>query len=184
MSPVVLKVDDDPDVRKLLEVAFDGTRYKVLFAADGGEAVKVFFQERPDLVILDVMLPVVDGWGVLQRIREMANTPVMMLTALGQVSDRVRGLTAGADDYLPKPFSPEEFLARCEALLRRSGEKSEEVQTTYGDSVVQVDLQHHQVNVDGLEVPLSPTEFRLLWTLVRNAGIVLQPDDLIDIVWG
>lgn len=184
MSVTVLVVDDDADVRDLLQTVLEQTQYKAVFADDGQEAIRSFFQVRPDLVILDVMLPGMTGWQVLERIREMANTPIIMLTASGIVQEKVRGLRAGADDYLTKPFSPEELIARCDALLRRSGKEAKGVQSSYNDAVLRVDFQQHTVYLEGGAVVLSPVEFKLLGALILNAGNVLEYDQLIKIVWG
>lgn len=184
MSVTVLVVDDDADVRNLLQTVLDQTQYKAVFAGDGQEAIRSFFEVRPDLVILDVILPGMSGCEVLERIREMANTPVIMLTALGVVQDKVRALNAGADDYLTKPFSPEELIARCDALLRRSDLGAKTVQSSYNDAVLRVDLQQRTVYLEGGAVVLSPVEFKLLAALVLNAGNILEYDQLIKIVWG
>lgn len=184
MAATILIVDDNPGVRGLLQVALDQTQYKAVFAGDGQEAIRSFFQYRPDLVILDVMLPGMSGWEILERIREMTNTPVIMLTALGQVQERVRGLREGADDYLTKPFSPEELLARCDALLRRGGLQAKTVQSSYNDAALRIDFEQHTVYLEGGAVVLSPVEFKLLGALVLNAGKILECDRLIEIVWG
>jgi len=184
MAATVLVVDDDAELRDLLQEVFDETQYKAVFAGDGQEAIRSFSQVQPDLVVLDVMLPGMSGWEVLERIREMANTPVIMLTALDVVQDKVRGLRAGADDYLTKPFSSKELIARCDALLRRGGGDAEKVRSSYNDAVLRVDFQQHAVYLEGGAVVLSPVEFKLLGALVLNVGNILVYDKLIEMVWG
>lgn len=183
-SAKVLVVDDDGELRDLLKDVMEEASYQVLFAADPEEAFRTFFQEQPDLVILDILLPEMSGWEVLRRMRGMAETPIIILSALAGVEERVRGLKAGADDYLPKPFSPGELIARCNALLRRNASNLGPEPVVYKDSSVRIDFQQHTVYADGGEVALSPTEFRLLGVLVRHAGMLLEADQLIDMVWG
>jgi DNA-binding response OmpR family regulator len=142
---------------------------------------------RPDLVILDVGLPEMDGWTVLDRVRDFADVPILMLTAHSEESEKVRGLRGGADDYLTKPFNNNELLARVEALLRRarSGGRADERtgSEVYDDGLVRVDLRIRQVEVDGRPVDLTRTEFRLLSVLVKHAGAVLSPNQLLEQVW-
>ena len=139
-------------------------------------------RRQPDIVILDVGLPDLDGWQVLERIRDMSDIPVLMLTALPPSIDKVRGLNAGADDYLTKPFSRVELLARLQAISRRQVARSEPV-TSFEDMQVRVDFVHQAVTIAGAAVVLTPTEYRLLATLVRHQGQVLSSDQLIELAW-
>ena len=181
----VLVIDDEDDIRMLLEVRLQRAGYVVVTAPDGLEGMRLFYSARPDLVILDIAMPVMDGWQVLERLREVSNVPVLMLTAAAQERDKVRGLKGGADDYITKPFSSEELLARVEAALRRSTVGLEEAESNvYHDSETAIDFPRHEVVVRGEKIDLSPTEFRLLAVLTRHAGQVLSQDQLLDHVWG
>src|SRR5205814_3270876 len=157
----------------------------VRLAADGREGVREFHAWRPDLVVLDVNMPELDGWKVLERIRDMSDVPVLMLTARGDELERVRGLQAGADDYVVKPFGKQELVARVQALLRRAqrGGKVEEADT-YADAYLTVDCAQARVTVGDRDVQLAPLEFRLLSTFVRNPRQVLSREQLLDLVWG
>jgi DNA-binding response OmpR family regulator len=144
--------------------------------------VRRFHQDHPDIVILDVGLPDLDGWQVLERIRDMSDVPVLILTARGTERDKVRGLNSGADDYLTKPFSRVELLARIQAISRRQVSRRDPV-TTFDDGTLQVDFAHQEVTLDGAAVILTPTEYRLLATLARHQGQVLSSDQLIELAW-
>ena len=181
----ILVIDDEDDIRMLVEVRLQRAGYDVVTAPDGLEGVRVFYSARPDLVILDIAMPVMDGWQVLERLREVSNVPVLMLTAAAQERDKVKGLKSGADDYITKPFSREELLARVEAALRRSAVGLQEAEpNVYHDPELAIDFPRHEVVVRGEMVDLSPTEFRLLAVLTRHAGQVLSQDQLLDHVWG
>ena len=181
----ILVIDDEDDIRMLLEARLQRAGYNVVTAPDGLEGMRLFYSARPDLVILDIAMPVMDGWQVLERLREVSNVPVLMLTAAAQERDKVKGLKAGADDYITKPFSSEELLARVEAALRRSTVGLEEAESNvYHDSETAIDFPRHEVVVRGEKIDLSPTEFRLLAVLTRHAGQVLSQDQLLDHVWG
>jgi DNA-binding response OmpR family regulator len=156
--------------------------FEVTTVVEGREGLRVFHSERPDIVILDVGLPEMDGWTVLERIRELSGVPVLMLTSHGHESDKVRGLRAGADDYLTKPFGTAEFVARVQALLRRQHSTDPPPQA-FDDGRLQVNLVTHAVAVDGVPVELTPTEFRLLAALVRHRGQVLSPVKLLELAW-
>ena len=179
----VLVVDDEQDLRALLEQTLAASGYDVTLANDGRAGIKAFFELRPDLVILDVAMPEMDGWTALARIREIADTPVIMLTAMGEVRDRVAGLKQGADDYVVKPFSPAELVARCDAVLRR-GRRPEPEIASYRDSAISVDFDRREAYAGGEKITLSPLEYRLLVALVQNAGRVLDPEFLMDSAWG
>ena len=181
----ILVIDDEDDVRTLLEVRLQRAGYDVVTAPDGREGLRLFYGVRPDLVILDIAMPVMDGWQVLERLREVSDVPVLMLTAAAQEVDKVKGLKSGADDYITKPFSGEELLARIEAALRRSPIGPDDAgSNAYHDSETSIDFPRHEVVVRGETVDLSPTEFRLLAVLTRHAGQVLSQDQLLDQVWG
>jgi DNA-binding response OmpR family regulator len=182
----VLVVDDDPALLPLIEHTFAREGYQVHTASDGKEALRVFFAHRPDLVVLDIMMPRMDGWETCRRIREVSDVPIIMLTARGQDEDIVRGLEYGADDYLTKPFSIKVLLAHARAVLRRAGLPPTEAEepTTYADDYLTVDLKERRITVQGEIVKLTPTEYRLLAYLVQNAGHVLTFSQLLENVWG
>ena len=179
----MLVVDDEPDVRSLLVDLLSRDGYAVTSAGDGREALRSLYAVRPDLVVLDVRMPGLDGWRTLERIRELSDLPVLMLTARDGELDRVRGLKAGADDYVTKPFGRQELLARIEALLRRAS-PSRDVRETYADGLVSIDFGEATVTVAGRDVELTPTEFRLLATLTRHPNQVLSREQLLELVWG
>jgi DNA-binding response OmpR family regulator len=155
----------------------------VLTATDGREALRLLHARRPRLVLLDVDMPGMDGWQALERIREISDVPVLMLTASGEELDRVRGLRGGADDYVTKPFGRQELLARVEALLRRAGGR-DEVRDHYRDELVEVDFAEHVVRVRERELQLTPLEFRLLAAFVAHPGQLLSRDQLLELAWG
>lgn len=181
----ILVVDDEPHLVKLVRSNLEAQHYKVISAMDGPSGMAMAEKEGPDLIILDIMLPGMDGFDVLQKIREFSAVPVIMLTAKDQEIDVVRGLHLGADDYVRKPFSVHELLARVEAVLRRAA-PSEDVMTrppfVSGDFTM--DFQQRKVTVRGKEVKVGPTEYKLLTQLVRNAGRVMLHADLLRKVWG
>jgi DNA-binding response OmpR family regulator len=179
----VLVVDDDPDIRGLVRELLDRRGFDVSEARDGQEALRAFFADRPDLVVLDVTMPVLDGWKTLERIRELSDVPVVMLTAKATELEKTRGLRAGADDYVTKPFGKQELLARVDAVLRRSGPR-ESAPESYSDSLVTIDFSQREVTVDGRPVELTPLEFRLLATFVRHPNQVLTHEQLLELVWG
>ncbi len=181
--PRVLVIDDEPDIRALLRLSLEAEGYDVGEAPDGRVAVQQFPEESPDIVVLDVTLPELDGWQTLERLRDISDVPIMMLTARAGEMDRVRGLRSGADDYLVKPFSRRELLARIEALLRRAGAQRGS-SAVYRDENVMVDYGQRLVEANGHEVALTPQEFRLLAALVRSAGRVLTHEDLLRQAWG
>ncbi|GAB7049748.1 MULTISPECIES: response regulator transcription factor [Catenuloplanes] len=180
----LLVVEDDPDIALALRMLFGRAGYDISHASDGRSGLREAYTEKPDLVVLDVGLPEMDGWQVLERLRDVSDVPVLVLTAHGQEAEKVRGLRGGADDYLTKPFANAELLARVEALLRRSssGQNSWASQV-YDDGVVHLDPTRRRVYVKGEEVRLTPTEFRLLNALVRHAGAVLSPNQLLTQAW-
>ena len=179
----ILVVDDEADIRELLRELLGRAGHEVVEAPDGSEALKVFYSEQPDFVILDVQMPILDGWETLSRIREVSDVPVLMLTARAEELDKVRGLRAGADDYLTKPFGRQELLARVSANLRRAGGR-EKAPETYADGFVTIDFAQRAVRAGGEEVALTPLEFRLLTTFVQNPNQVLSHEQLVALVWG
>ncbi|MGZ4335020.1 MAG: response regulator transcription factor [Gaiellaceae bacterium] len=181
----VLVVDDDEDIRALLRTLLERAGAVVYEAPDGREGMREFHAHRPDLVILDVSMPELDGWQMLDRIRDMSDVPVLMLTARADELERVRGLHAGADDYVIKPFGKQELIARVQALLRRAsrGGRPEEADS-YGDAYLTIDWGQRRVTVGEREVQLTPLEFRLLSTFVRNPRQVLSREQLLELVWG
>jgi DNA-binding response OmpR family regulator len=181
----ILVVDDDPLMVRLVRTHLDRAGYRVVAAATGHEALDVAAAELPDLVILDLMLPKPDGYEVCQRLREFSLVPVVMLTARGEQGDKLRGFEVGADDYLTKPFSPQELLARVQAVLRRSQQTVPPTAPPVlrcGD--LAIDLPRRRVTVRDEPVKLTPTEFRLLQHLAVNAGKVLSHAELLAEVWG
>ena len=179
----ILVVDDDPDIRTLVRELLERRDFSVAEAGDGQEALRVFFAERPDLVVLDVAMPRLDGWQTLERIRELSDVPVVMLTARATEIEKTRGLRSGADDYVTKPFGRQELLARVEALLRRSGTR-EAAPDAYSDAFVTIDFSQRTVTARGRPVELTPLEFRLLMAFVRHPNQVLTHDQLLELVWG
>jgi DNA-binding response OmpR family regulator len=181
--PRVLVVDDDDDIRLLLQELLGRAGYDVDDAADGRTALRRLYERAPALVILDVSMPEMDGYQTLERIRDLSDVPVIMLTARTQELEKVRGLSAGADDYVAKPFGRQELLARVQALLRRTGGKAE-VTESYADSFVQIDYAQRRVTVHDREVQLTPLEFKLLSAFVQHPNQVLSRDQLLELVWG
>lgn len=177
----VLVVDDEERMRKLISDFLKAKDFEVLEAADGEEAIDLFFEEKDiSLLILDVMMPKMDGWAVLKSIREHSKVPVIMLTARSEETDELRGFEYGADEYISKPFSPKILVARVEALLRRSGIQQEETVSVGG---IEIDKSAHSVRVDGKELELSFKEYELLLYFVENRGIALSREKILNNVW-
>jgi len=181
-SASVLVVDDDADVRTLVGELLKRAGYQVSEAPDGRAALRALYDERPDLVLLDVSMPELDGWGTLERIRELSDVPVVMLSALGAELEKVRALRGGADDYVTKPFGRQELLARVESVLRRA--PSRQVRDTYADRLLEVDFGERRVTAGGQDVELTPLEFRLLSAFVDHPGQLLAHDQLLELAWG
>jgi DNA-binding response OmpR family regulator len=179
----ILVVDDDEDIRTLVVQLLERAGHKVEQAPDGRSGLRALHASPPDLVVLDVSMPDMDGWQTLERIRDLSDVPVIMLTARGEELERVRGLQGGADDYVTKPFGRQELLARVQALLRRTASRSESAET-YGDGLVTIDFAQRAVTYGGRDVSLTPLEFKLLATLVRHPRQVLSRDQLLELVWG
>jgi two-component system KDP operon response regulator KdpE len=188
MRKKVLVVDDEPAFLSLVEQVLTRKGYEVFTAFDGQEALRLLFAHKPDLVILDVMMPKMDGWRTCSRIREISDVPLIMLTGKKKSkADIVRGLDYGADDYLIKPLESRELVARVQAILRRaelppSAETNREI--TYSDAVLTVNIAERKVIVNGERLRLTPTEFKLFALLVENAGRILTHKQLLEKVWG
>ncbi|MBI4301458.1 MAG: response regulator transcription factor [Chloroflexi bacterium] len=181
----ILVVDDDPGLRQLLGERLEEVGYQVIKAEDGLAGVKEFFIQRPDLVLLDLVMPSLDGLEVCRRLRDISEVPIIILSVKGHELDKVRGLSAGADDYLSKPFSIPELLARVQAALRRARMPATlEKENEYSDGTVAIDFRRHTVYVRGHEVKISPLEYRMLALLVMHAGQVLTHEEILDQVWG
>jgi two-component system response regulator VicR len=180
----ILAVDDEPRYLEIIRFNLETAGYRVACAASGEEALDVFTADDADLIVLDLMLPGIDGFEVCRLVRERSSCPVIMLTAKGAEEDKVRGLRLGADDYVTKPFSAQELLARVEAVLRRARGPEGERPATIVVGDLSIDPQRKQVTVAGRDVRLSPTEYRLLWCLAANAGALLSRDELLTQVWG
>jgi DNA-binding response OmpR family regulator len=178
----VLVVDDDVDIRELVRTLLERAGHEVIEAGDGREGLKALYAAPADLVILDVTMPQLDGWATLERIRDVSEVPVLMLTARADELERVRGLTGGADDYVAKPFGRQELVARVQALLRRSGTRAERSEA-YADELLTIDFAQRAVKCEGREVQLTPLEFKLLATFVRHPNQVLSRDQLLELVW-
>lgn len=186
-SAEVLVVEDEGDVRRLVRVLLERAGHTVLEAANGLEAISLLEADAPDLVVLDVTMPELDGWQTLERIRDLCDVPVLMLTARVGELDKVRGLRGGADDYVTKPFGRQELLARVEALLRRTSGPPE-VRAAYEDGAVRIDYVSREVSVSrGRQqspVQLTPLEFKLLSAFVRHPNETLSRTRLLELVWG
>ena len=185
MKPLILIAEDEPAQMELLRYNMESADFRTVVATDGASALVLVEEESPDIVVLDWMLPEMSGIEVCRRIRgrpEIRSLPVIMLTARGEENDRVRGLETGADDYLVKPFSQAELIARIRALLRRSRPALTDEQLSYGGIVM--DIASHRVSRDNTPVQLGPTEFRMLRFLMERPGRVYSREQLLDQVWG
>lgn len=181
----ILIIDDDEVQLKALQVALRHEQFEVVVAKDGREGLRVAFAAQPDLIILDVMLPEMNGLKVCRRLRELCDVPIIMLTALSAEPDIVRGLEAGADDYMTKPFGISELIARMRNIERRKKSPNTSMKAAVLVSgPLTIDLARHHVMVDGRSVDLTPTEFRLLSYLAHNSGRVIRHSTLLTEVWG
>jgi DNA-binding response OmpR family regulator len=181
----VLVIDDDDDIRGLVVELLERAGLTVEQAPNGRAGLRAFHQSPADLVVLDVSMPELDGWETLERIRDLSDVPVIMLTARGAELERVRGLQAGADDYMVKPFGRQELIARVQALLRRARTTGgDDRQDTYADDRLTIDFAQRAVTYDGRDVPLTPLEFKLLSAFVRHPRQVLSREQLLELVWG
>lgn len=180
----VLIVDDDTNICELLRLYIDKDGFDVAIANTGTQAIKLFEQEKPDLVMLDIMLPELDGWQVCREIRKTSQVPIIMLTAKGEVFDKILGLELGADDYVVKPFEAKEVVARIHAVLRRtsSAEASNVKEVTWDK--LSINLTNYELKVDGVQIDTPPKEMELLYHLAGNPNRVFTRDQLLDEVWG
>ena len=183
MARKVLAVEDDRNISDLIRMYLEKEGFEVTPAFDGGTAVEKFKEIQPDIVLLDIMLPVMDGWSVCAKIREMAKTPIIMLTAKGEVQDRVSGLEMGADDYIVKPFEMKELIARINAVLRRTEIPDDTRKHLTFDKLV-IDLDSYELIVDGKKVDTPPKELELLYHLASTPNRVYTRNQLLDEVWG
>ena len=185
MAVSVLVVEDDRNIAELLQMYLEKEGYAVTVAADGGQGLSAFRSGKPDLVLLDVMMPVMDGWAVCRAIRAEGSTPVIMLTAKGETDDKVAGLKQGADDYITKPFEMKEVLARIEAVLRRtSGVTAEKKARRLTFDKLVIDMDSFELIVDGKKVDTPPKEMELLFYLASSPNRVYTRNQLLDEVWG
>lgn len=184
MSRTVLIVEDDHNIADLLRLYLEKEGYEVVIASDGGKGLEKFHQCDPALVLLDIMLPVMDGWAVCRAIRAESKTPIIMLTAKGETEDKVSGLKSGADDYITKPFEMKEVLARIEAVLRRSGVEIGKAEKKLQFDKLTIDMDAFELTVDGKKIPTPPKEMELLYHLASNPNRVFTRNQLLDEVWG
>ena len=184
MAKKVLIVEDDGNIAELLHLYLEKEGFETSVAKDGGMGVELFRQFQPDLVLLDIMLPVMDGWSVLKKIREDSKTPVIMLTAKGETQDRVSGLEMGADDYIVKPFEMKEVLARIHAVLRRTSPEEETQEKRLSFDKLVINLDSYELMVNGQRVDTPPKELELLFHLASAPNRVFTRNQLLEEVWG
>jgi two-component system KDP operon response regulator KdpE len=185
-QPTILIIDDDRPMVNLILETLKSAEYRIITAYDGQEGLRQMYEHRPNLIILDIKMPTMDGWTVCQRVREVSNVPIIMLTAQDDPEEIVKGLDMGADDYMIKPFDINVLLARVRANLRRAAAEPTLMKTSvvYTDEYLMVNLEEHRVTVDGEAVRLTPTEFNLLARLVDNAPRIVPYRELLEQVWG
>jgi two-component system KDP operon response regulator KdpE len=180
----ILVIDDDKTLLRLVQEALNKASFHVILATNGVDGLQALYAHQPDLVLLDVMMPRMDGWETLSRIRQLSHVPVIMLTAKDGEADKLRGLTHGVDDYITKPFSFAELVARAQVILRRTREnRNGSKARRFVNGALVIDVDAHRVTKAGQPVELTPTEFRLLQTLAENAGRVLTHEQLLERVW-
>ena len=186
MKEKILVIDDDTELLDLAETWLQNTGYEPFTAGDGIEGLQRVYSSRPDLILLDINMPRMDGWEVCRRIRDMCDIPIIMTSVNGQEADKLRAFGLGVDDYVTKPFNFSELMARVEAVLRRSGAASnqDDSNSTFHNEEIDIDWRSRQVWVRGQQITLSPTEFRLLACLVENRGWIVTHEDLLRKVWG
>ncbi|MBR3149041.1 MAG: response regulator transcription factor [Eubacterium sp.] len=187
MADKILVVDDDLNISELLKLYLENDGYLVFVAHDGQEAVDLFRSKTPDLVLLDIMLPKMDGWQVCREIRKTSSAPIIMLTAKGETFDKVLGLELGADDYVVKPFDAKEVMARVKAVLRRtkgSGDSGENEKKTVIYDKLEINITNYEMKVDGVPVDTPPKELELIYHFASNPNRVYTRDQLLDEVWG
>jgi DNA-binding response OmpR family regulator len=187
LKQTILVIDDDQDLTLMLKAQLERKNRRVVVASSGREGLQKAYQARPDLIILDIMMPGMDGWEVCRRLRELSSVPIIMLTARSMQADVIKGLESGADDYVTKPFSAAELEARIQAVLRRitsAGDNSNSRTSFYSNGFLTIDFDRRLVKVRGKDIDLTPTEFKLLSCLVRNEGRVLPHRYLLTEIWG
>lgn len=181
-QPHILIVEDENRLRKLVAKYLSKEGYKIFEAKDGREALDIWAEEHVDLIILDIMMPEIDGWSVCRNIRQESDVPIIMLTARSEESDKIFGFELGIDQYVTKPFSTKELLARVKALLKKIGKKVIDEKIVVNE--VKVDNKTHQVMVKNKEIELTPTEYNLLLYFIENSNIALSREQILDRVWG
>lgn len=180
----ILIVDDDPNIRQLLQITLQVEGYEVALAEDGAQALQLLQREPVDLILLDLMLPEVDGWQVCRKVRETSETPMIMLTAKDDEVDTILGLKLGADDYITKPFSPRELVARVEAVIRRTIRGNGGSAHVLSFPGLSIDQMRRQVKINGEDLEISPKEFEILWEMGQYPGHVYTRESLLDKIWG
>ena len=180
----ILVVDDEVRILRLMKQILEPEGFQVLTADNGQAALDLFDMENPDLVLLDIIMPVMDGYTTCQRIREYSNVPIIVVTGKGKVEEVEQGLSCGADDYVVKPFSSKVLIARAKAVLRRSKIWAENIEPAFKAGDLEVDFARHRVTMSGKELEITATEYKLLTYLVHNAGRLLTPDQILEAVWG
>ena len=181
---VILIADDHAQIRSILEEYSKKEGFTTLTAGDGHEALRLFHQHRPDVVLLDVMMPGIDGFEVCREIRKVSDTPVIMVTARGEDFEKIMGLDIGADDYIVKPFSPAEVMARVRSVLRRIGKTDNSSRQVLSHGSLTIDLDHYEVTIGGQAVTLTKKELEILWTLAKDPNKVFSRDSLLGLLWG
>ncbi len=185
MKKRALVVEDDSNIAELLRLYLEKDGFEVLHAADGGEGIRMARENEPDLILLDIMLPVVDGWVVCSEVRKSSQVPIIMLTAKGETFDKINGLEMGADDYVTKPFEVKELMARIHAVMRRSdGEAPRQSEKRLSFDKLTIDLDSYELVVDGKRVEAPPKEMELLYHLASSPNRVFTRNQLLDEVWG
>jgi DNA-binding response OmpR family regulator len=188
MTRKIMLVDDDPNICKVTSIYLKKAGFEIELANDGEKALQLFYEKKVDAIILDIMLPLVDGWKVCETIRRESNVPIIMLTARGQTSDKIEGLQLGADDYMVKPFDPNELIARLHAVLRRTSVEKIDNKMNHKDSIVVGELEINPINytvyVHGEAMKLPRKEFELLLFLAKHPNRVFTRDELIEKIWG
>ena len=187
MAKKVLVVEDDSNIAELLRLYLEKDGFDVFLAADGGEGIRRAQELQPDLILLDIMLPVVDGWVVCSEVRKTSNVPIIMLTAKGEVEDRIIGLELGADDYVVKPFDAKEVVARVKAVLRRTqgkNDNAEESKKVVTYDKLEINIANYELKVNGVQIDTPPKELELIYHFASNPNRVFTRDQLLDEVWG
>lgn len=181
----VLQIEDDVEFAKLTKIWLQNAGYEVSTAEDGVEGLRRVYSSRPNLILLDAVIPKMDGWEVCRRIREMCDIPIVMVTVRGQKDDRLKGFVLGADDYITKPVDFPELIARIQAVMRRTTSETQNLElSTFHNDEIEVEWRSRQVWVRGKQVKLSPTEFRILACLIKNRGWIVTHEQLLEKAWG